>query len=269
MEFTDTHAHLDAFASPEDLRGALLRAKDAGVTKIIACSARRPDWDLYPKIAGENPASVLWQIGLHPTELESFPLSVLDEMDAYLKLPNPPVSVGEIGLDFYRMEGSPEEIERAKSRQREFFEAQIHFAKAKGLPICVHARCAVKESIDAIDRSGFDWSKAVFHCFGGGAKEVMQINERGGRASFTGIITFKNAGEMRGAMLAQGLSKIMFETDCPYLSPAPFRGEKNEPSRVPLIAAKAAELFGVSLGEIARISRKNSDEFFEPQKSFA
>ena len=88
------------------------------------------------------------------------------------------------------------------------------------------------------------------------------LNSRGGRASFTGIITYKNAEEMRQTMLLQGLSKIMFETDCPYLAPVPLRGKPNEPSYIPFIAQKAAELFGVSVEEIADISTNNAREFF-------
>lgn len=88
------------------------------------------------------------------------------------------------------------------------------------------------------------------------------LNSRGGRASFTGIITYKNAEQMRESMLAQGLSKIMFETDCPYLAPVPMRGKPNEPSYIPFIARKSAELFGISVEEIAEISTKNAREFF-------
>ena len=90
----------------------------------------------------------------------------------------------------------------------------------------------------------------------------MELSELGARASFTGVITYKNAGEMRENMLAQGLSKIMFETDCPYLAPIPLRGKRNEPSTIPITAEFAAGLFGISASEIAEISTRNAAEFF-------
>ena len=108
----------------------------------------------------------------------------------------------------------------------------------------------------------FDFSRAVFHCFSGNRAELSELVEKGARASFTGVITYKNAGEMRENMLEQGLSKIMFETDCPYLAPIPLRGKRNEPSTIPITAEFAAGLFGVGAAEMAEISSRNASEFF-------
>ena len=262
MELTDTHAHLDAFPTPPELQAALERAERAGVTRIITCSAKSADWPCYCALASQYKNKIFWQLGVHPTEIEKGGIRLLDEAKKYLSCPTPPVSIGEIGLDFYRFEGTAEEFNQMRSLQEEMFFAQLEIAKSAGLPVCVHARSAVKEAIKIIDDSGADWNKIVFHCFSGDLSELAEINSRGGRASFTGIITYKNADQMRSAMLKQGLEKIMFETDCPYLAPAPNRGKPNEPSYIPLIAQKAAGLFGISLEEIAAISNKNAREFF-------
>lgn len=262
MEFTDTHAHLDAFPSAEELESAIKRAKDANVSRIITCSARKCDWQNFSEMAKKYKGTVFWQMGIHPTEIEDGDEEFLENAKDFLKSATPPVSIGEIGLDFYKFEGSREEFEKMKSRQERLFKAQLEIAKNAGLPICVHARCAVEEAIKIIDESGFDWQKAVFHCFSGTIKQIEMLNLRGARASFTGIITYKNAEEMRQTMLRQGLSKIMFETDCPYLAPVPLRGKRNEPSYIPHIAQKAADLFGISLDEIAEISTNNAREFF-------
>lgn len=262
MEFVDTHAHLDAFFDDNSLDEVLQRAENAHVKRIISCSARICDWENFSNLARIHKGKIFWQLGLHPSEIADFDLSVLDKMHDFLKCATPPISIGEIGLDFYKMEGSPDEIENVKTRQAEFFKRQLEVAKSANLPVCIHARNAVKEAVEIIDASGIDWHKVVFHCFSGTVDEIKQINARGGRASFTGIITFKNADQMRDVMMCQGLSKIMFETDCPYLAPAPNRGKKNEPSYIPLIAQKAAELFGISIEEIAKISTKNVEEFF-------
>ena len=262
MEFIDTHAHLDAFASDEELESAIKRAKDANVSRIITCSARKCDWQNFSKIARTHKGAVFWQMGIHPTETEDGDEEFLESAKDFLKSGTPPVSIGEIGLDFYKFEGSRGEFEKMKSRQERLFKAQLEIAKNAGLPICVHARSAVEEAIKIIDESGFDWQKAVFHCFSGSIEQIKMLNSRGGRASFTGIITYKNAEEMRQTMRLQGLSKIMFETDCPYLAPVPLRGKPNEPSYIPFIAQKAAEIFGISVEEIADISTNNAREFF-------
>lgn len=262
MEFIDTHAHLDAFQTAGELESAIKRAKDASVTRIITCSARKCDWQNFSKIAREHKGCVFWQMGIHPTEIEDGDEEFLESAKDFLKSDMPPVSIGEIGLDFYKFEGSREEFEKMKTRQERFFKAQLEIAKNAGLPVCVHARSAVEEAIKIIDESRFDWGKVVFHCFSGTASQLEMLNSRGGRASFTGIITYKNAEQMRESMLAQGLSKIMFETDCPYLAPVPMRGKPNEPSYIPFIARKSAELFGISIEEIAEISTKNAREFF-------
>ncbi len=262
MEFIDTHAHLDAFATAEELQGAIARAKEANVTRIITCSARKHDWQNFSQIAKENAGTVFWQMGIHPTEVEDGDEAFLENANEYLNSDTPPVSIGEIGLDFYRFEGTPEEFEIMKNRQEKFFKLQLEIAKKANLPICVHARSAVDEAIKIIDESAMDWHKVVFHCFSGNLEQIKALNSRGGRASFTGIITYKNAEEMRQVMLAQGLEKIMFETDCPYLAPTPLRGKQNEPSYIPFIAQKAAELFNISIEEMAEISTANARKFF-------
>lgn len=262
MELTDTHAHLDAFQTPQELEAALERAEQAGVTRIITCSAKSADWQSYSALASQYKNKIFWQLGIHPTEIVEGDMQLLEGAKKYLECPAPPVSIGEIGLDFYRFEGTAEDFNKMRSLQEEMFFAQLEIAKEANLPVCVHARSAVKEAIKIIDESGADWHKTVFHCFSGGMSELEEINSRGGRASFTGIITYKNAEQMRSAMLKQGLEKIMFETDSPYLAPAPNRGKPNEPSYIPFIAQKAAELFCISLEEMAAISNKNAREFF-------
>lgn len=264
MNFIDTHAHLDAFETPQSLAAALKRARDANVNGVITCSARRQDWELYEKISRENKGNVWWQFGIHPTEVSESDADTLEkDFERFMNSDTPPVSVGEIGLDFYRLPTDEAQAAKEIETQKLIFKLQLKLAKSAGLPICVHARSAIRESIEIISESGFDFSKAVLHCFSGSANDVKILNELGARASFTGIITYKNAGEMRDAMLAQGLSKLMLETDCPYLAPVPHRGETNEPAYIPLVAKKAAEVFGVAENEIADITTQNAREFFK------
>ena len=262
--FIDTHAHLDFLAKRENgLEEALVRARDAGVSGIVACSASRGDWPLYSRLAAEHRGQIWWQFGIHPTEISEGDADTLErDFEKYMNSGTPPVAVGEIGLDFYRLPNDEAEAAREAARQTEMFRLQLALAKKAGLPVCVHARNAVHECIETISESGLGFENVVFHCFSGSADDIKTLNALGGRGSFTGIITYKSAGQMRDAMLAQGLSRLMFETDCPYLAPVPRRGGENEPSYIPLVAAKAAEVFGVTPEEIAEITTRNARAFF-------
>ncbi len=263
MIFTDTHAHLADFAADSSLDSVVERALRAGVGRIITCSTTPSDWVLYQKLCEKFSGVLYWQIGIHPTELKPGDDLALEALGSFLIGSGPaPVAVGEIGMDFYRLPTDPDEAVRIKLLQEDIFRKQLALAKDFGLPVCVHARNAVRECIDAMASENFDFSRAVFHCFSGNRAELSELVEKGARASFTGVITYKNAGEMRENMLEQGLSKIMFETDCPYLAPIPLRGKRNEPSTIPITAEFAAGLFGVGAAEMAEISSRNASEFF-------
>ncbi len=255
--FTDTHCHLDSFEKRGILPSVLKEAEGERVEKIIACSTKKSDWSLYSNISKNFAGLVEWEIGIHPLDLDSNWREDLEELSDFARK-NCPVAVGEIGLDFYRI--SPDKRAEAAKEQEEAFSVQIRLAKDLNLPVCVHARSAFAECVEILKREKFDFERVVFHCFSGTPKEMAELNSLGGRASFTGIITYKNASEMRESMLVQGLEKAMFETDSPYLSP--LRGRENFPKNVRVVAEHAALLFGASLEETAEISSRNAAEFF-------
>ena len=131
-----------------------------------------------------------------------------------------------------------------------------------GCPLVVHSRGAFAECVAMIDASGFDWSRVVFHCFTEGPVEMAELTKRGGYGSFTGVITYKNAEAVRAASLAQGLDRLMIETDAPYLTPMPHRGKPNEPTYLRHTAEFCAELFGVSRERFAEVTTANAKRFF-------
>ncbi|HNX05207.1 MAG TPA: TatD family hydrolase, partial [Opitutales bacterium] len=124
-------------------------------------------------------------------------------------------------------------------------------------------RRSFADTVAMIDNSGVDWSRVVYHCFSEGPEEVRTLNERGGRASFTGIVTYKSAANVLASALAQGVEKLMLETDSPWLAPEPHRGGVNEPAFVALTAARIAEAMGVEVGQLAEITSRNAESFFE------
>jgi len=146
--------------------------------------------------------------------------------------------------------------------QEAAFQQQLMLASELECPIIIHSRDAFAECVQFIDESGIDWQRIVFHCFTYGAEEIAQINHRGGRASFTGIATYKSAHTVREALRQQGIERLMLETDCPYLTPEPHRGKPNEPAYIAHIAERCAEALALSAEELAARSSQNTKDFF-------
>src|SRR5690606_1342374 len=143
------------------------------------------------------------------------------QIESFFQSATPPVALGETGLDRFHLSKDPETAEREISLQKFALRAQLQIAKKLNLPIVIHSRGAFQECVSELDTSGVAWDKVVFHCFTEGADSMRILRDRGGRGSFTGVLTYKNADEVRDSARFQGLDLLMIETDVPYLSPAP------------------------------------------------
>jgi TatD DNase family protein len=279
MELIDTHTHLDSFARRGELPAVLGRARAAGVGEMIAIGTAPDDWALYCKLRREQPGMVHYTVGLHPcsveegweqamAQLEVFwesgtgvpPVGLADHgRDAHAIYP---VAIGEIGLDRFHLPKETAAAERLVGWQRAAFSAGLQLARRLGVPVVVHSRGAFHECVEMIDASGVDWTKVVFHCFSEGPREMDALVQRGGFGSFTGIITYKNADAVRAAAKAQGLARLMIETDAPYLAPVPHRGQPNEPAYMRHTAEFCAGLFGAGYDELAAVTTANARRFF-------
>ena len=263
MTLIDTHTHLDGFARRGELPAVLERAQAAGVAEMIAIGTEPADWALYRDLAGAYAGMVHYTVGLHPCSVEANWEDATAQLGSFFTGDAPrPVGLGEIGLDRFHLPADPAEAEPVFARQRAAFAAGLQLARRVGAPVVVHSRGAFRECVEMIDASGVDWSRVVFHCFSEGAEEMNALARRGGRGSFTGVITYKKADSVRAAAKIQGLARLMVETDAPYLAPVPHRGKPNEPAYVRHTAEYCAGLFGVSLHELATAATKNSTEFF-------
>lgn len=258
----DTHCHLEKAQLRGELEAQLLRAKEAGVKQLITVGTGPQDWPVYQQMARHYPGCVFWTAGLHPCDVTADWETALARLPAYWAQEPRPVALGEIGLDHFHLPKDLSEREATRQRQHDAFREQLRLARDLEGPLVIHSRNAASEVIQEIDASGVDWSRVVFHCFADGPEEMRAITERGGRASFTGIITFKSAENVRQALLGQGLERLMVETDAPYLAPVPHRGQPCEPAYVCHTAQKAAELLGVPLPEFARQTTANAQDFF-------
>ncbi len=260
----DTHCHLEkAMARGED-EAVLERMQAAGVGRCVTVGTSLKDWEKYYRLAGRERGRVDWTVGIHPCDIEEDWAEQIKAIPTYFATDPAPVALGEIGLDHFHLPRYPDEAAELKQLQERVFRDQLHLAYQLDCPVVIHSRNAVEPCIRIIDESGVDWSRVVFHCFTEGPELAREINNRGGRLSFTGILTYKNksADPVRQAALGQGLDKLMLETDSPYLTPEPVRGTPNEPANVAHIARFAASLFGITEAELVRITTANAIEFY-------
>lgn len=253
MEFIDTHAHLQDEAYNEDLATVIERAKAANVTQIIIMGDNVKNSSLAVTLS-KNYEGVYAAIGLHPENI--------DESGDYLEIlktfaENPKVvAIGEIGLDYYWEKDSDRRI-----LQQKIFREQINLAKELNLPVCVHDREAHGDTLKILKEEA-KGLRGVCHCFSGSYEMATELFKLGFYIGVDGPITFKNAAKLPEILEKSPKDRILLETDCPYLTPAPFRGKRNEPGNIPYIAQKVAEIWKVDVEEVARITTDNAKALY-------
>jgi len=262
MGLIDTHTHLDSFAQRGELPAVLARARAAGLEAMVAIGTDTDDWRLYHDLAREHPGVIHHTAGLHPCSVGADWADRVAQLDGCWGGTPRPVALGEIGLDRFHLPKNAAEAGKILGWQRAAFSTQLGLAKKLGCPVVIHSRNAFHECVEMIDSSGIDWNKVVFHCFTDGPAEMAELTRRGGCGSFTGVITYQSADAVRAAALAQGLDRLMIETDAPYLTPMPHRGKPNEPAYLRHTAEFCAGVFGVSDDELAAITTRNARQFF-------
>ena len=255
----DSHTHLESFARRGDLEPVLARARAAGVDLLVTVGTSTDDWDLYAGLeAAARDGCVRHTAWLHPCSVDERWAEQVGRLEERWRSGPTPVALGECGLDRFHLPSDAEAAARVFAWQEAAFAAQLAIARRLGSPVVVHSRGAFRECVAAVDASGVDWARVVFHCFTEGAAEMAELTRRGGCGSFTGILTYKSAADVRAAARAQGLGRLMLETDAPYLTPVPLRGQPNEPAFLRHTAAyAAAEVFGISLDELAAVTSAN------------
>ena len=248
----DTHAHLTDRRFEPDLDETLDRARAAGITAFVVVG-----YDVASSAASvalaERFGDVWAAVGLHPHNARDASPQGLDEIERLSHAPRV-VAIGECGLDYFR-DLSPRDV------QRFAFEAQLDLAAARSLPVVVHSRDAMNDTIDLLGtrapaRSG------VMHCFDGTAEDALRTCALGLYVSFAGPITYRKDGTLRGAAAAVPLERVLVETDCPYLAPDGHRGQRNEPAYVRGTVEAVARARGVRFEEMARQTTRNARRLF-------
>lgn len=257
--YTDTHAHLASARFREDLEGVITRASAAGVRRIVSISCDIEDVAFNLALAGSRPG-LFATAGVHPCYVHEIGEGDwLGEMRSLATLPGI-VAIGEIGLDYYHPPQDGGDVTAWRAAQRRVFESLLQLARDLGKPVVVHQRESGPDVLEVL--ANFPEVTAVLHCFTGGPEEAGKALAAGHFLSFTGVLTYPKAPEVRESAKITPLDRIMIETDAPYLAPVPHRGKRCEPAMVVDTAGCLAELHGVSAEEMAEITTANAGRFF-------
>lgn len=254
MEFIDTHAHIYLDQFTEDAAEVISAAREASVGKIYMPNIDSGSIESMIRLEDENPGSCYSMIGLHPC-------SVNEDLDKEIKLMDSWLGkrkfagIGETGTDLYW-------DKTFYDRQVESLEIHIGWAKKYNLPIILHSRDSLDETLSVIERNYDSGLKGIFHCFTGNAGQAGRIMDLDFLMGIGGVLTFKNSN-LDKVIASLPPTHLVLETDSPFLAPHPYRGKRNEPRHIPLIAQKMADIFGLSVQEIANITRENAEKTFQ------
>jgi len=252
MKLFDSHCHLEMGEFEADRDAVIQRAFAAGVTRIVTVGTTLEDGYRAVAVAEGHPG-IYASIGVHPHDVRGIDAGTYDALKKLAASPKV-VAYGEIGLDFFRNR-SPREVQLARFRE------QLDVAADLDLPVIIHDREAHDETLAAL--SGRPGGRGgVFHCFSGDRKMAERCTEMGFYLSIPGTVTFPKAGSLREVVRSVPLSRLLVETDAPYLAPVPHRGKRNEPTFVVRTAEKVAEIKGIPLAEVAAATTRNAMDVF-------
>jgi TatD DNase family protein len=270
--FVDSHCHIDGPEYDVDREEVIARAHEAGVATMLNVGTGDPQSGAFERAVAlaEQHAEIFCAIGVHPHDAKLFDPAAERRLIDLATQNARVIAWGEIGLD-YHYDHSPRDV------QREVFRRQLQIARSLELPVVIHSREADDDTISILreELSGTGVSPVshaqdaratsragVLHCFGGSLKMAQQALDLGFYISFAGNLTFKKADDLRDIAAALPIDRLLIETDCPYLTPVPFRGKRNEPARVVETAKCLAELKGVAAEEAGRVTSENFARLF-------
>jgi TatD DNase family protein len=254
ISLVDTHAHIDGEDFDEDREDMLARAKQAGVIAVVTFGDTMEASARAASLAAKH-ENVFAGVGVHPENVYPFTKDDDDRLAAWAKGKNI-VAIGEIGLDYYW-----EKDEEKRKLQRKMFVRQLALARDLDLPVCIHDREAHGDLMMILKTEGRK-NRGVIHCFSGSWEMAKELLKLGWYIGVDGPLTYKNAAKLPEIVAKTPADRLLVETDCPYLSPLPYRGKRNEPAYVRITAERAAEIRGESLEDFAAQTTKNACEIY-------
>ena len=249
----DTHAHYNSKQYEEDRDQVLRGLKDAGVEKVVNIAAEWDSLEATVKLTEEYPF-VYGTVGIHPDhveELDPGKLEIILQMSRKDKI----LAIGEIGLDYHWMVSS-------KDMQKEWFIRQLELAKEENLPVVIHSRDAARDTFEIMRDVHAGSTQGVIHCYSGSVEMAREYVKLGYYLGIGGVVTFKNSKVLKRVVEEIPLSHLVLETDCPYLSPVPYRGKRNSSDRLTYVAAAIASLKGCDREDVERITWENAHRLY-------
>lgn len=264
MILVDSHCHIDGTEFDADRDDVVQRASEAGVRFMLNVGTGEPESGIFEKAVevGNKYENVYTAIGVHPHDAKTYNDAAEARLIRLAKENEKVIAWGEIGLDFY-YDHSPRDV------QENVFRRQIRVAKDLDLPIIIHSRAANEETVRVLtdEYSQTNFRGGIMHCFGGTPAMAEDLMNIGFLISFAGNVTFKKAENLRDAARVVPLEKLLIETDCPFLTPIPFRGKRNEPAYVVHTAKFLADFYNIQLEQLANQTTRNFLEFFKINKT--
>ncbi len=256
MQLIDTHVHLNFDVFQGELDSLATRWREAGVVNLIHSCVAPEEFEAIQAIARQIP-ELYFAVGLHPLDTAKWQGNNSRELIYQLASLDPKVvAIGEMGLDFYK--------DDQKELQKEVFWEQLTIAHQLNKPVIIHCRdaaTALREILLEFNRHQGS-IQGVMHCWSGNSEETRWFLDLGFYVSFSGIVTFKNAKSIHESAMLVPRDRLLIETDCPFLAPVPYRGQRNEPSYVTYVAQRLAELRNVTLQEIGELTTANAKKLF-------
>ena len=259
MIFADSHCHIDGEQFDADRDEVVRRARVAGVVAMLNIGTGDPRSDDFRRAVAvaEKYENVYASVGVHPHDAKLYDDKAENHLIDLVKFSKKVIAWGEIGLDYY-YDHSPRDV------QRDVFRRQIRTAKGLHLPIIIHSRDADDETVEILaEECSYDGFRGIMHCFGGTPEMAEALMKLGFMISFAGNVTFKKADNLRDGARVVTLDRLLIETDCPFLTPVPFRGKRNEPSFVAHTAAFLADFYGIDVETLAEQTTENFLNFFK------
>jgi len=251
----DSHCHVDDGAFDADRAEVIARARAAGVTHLLAIGSGDgpPDLEAGIRLAEQHP-EFFATVGVHPHKASAVTAETFSRLPELCRHPKV-VGYGEIGLD-YHYDFAPQDV------QQDVFVRQMEIAREARLPLVIHSRDAWDDCFRLIEAHWDGALGGIFHCFSGGVDEMRRAVDLGFSLGFGGVVTYPKATNVHDAAREAPADRLLLETDCPYLAPVPFRGKRNEPAHVVHTAVRLAELRGVTVSEIDRLTTANFARLF-------
>lgn len=249
----DTHAHYDDEQFDEDRAKLLEELKEEGVIGIVNCASSYESIDKTIDIVNKYDY-IYGALGIHPENADEFSEDVLEEIRTKIVNNKKIIAIGEIGLDYYWDENPSREI------QQNALNRQMELARELSLPVIIHDRDAHEDTLEIIEK--FPEVIGIIHCFSGSVEFARECIKRGYYIGVGGVSTFKNSKKLKRVIEDIPVDRILVETDCPYMSPEPFRGKRNKSSYIKYVIDKIAEIKNIEVDELNRIINNNSRNIF-------